>query len=92
MSYDLCGTGTCGGSLHAGPRLHNGLSGTATGYGMAHGRAYSEGVNVQWALSDATAAEGGCFVCIPGEQQTPYPSKDSRLHIKHITLVANLKQ
>ena len=55
--------GTCGGSLHAGPRLHNGLTGTATGYGMAHGRAYSEGVNVQWALGDATAAEGGCFVC-----------------------------
>eukprot|EP01043_Picozoa_sp_COSAG02_P065024 COSAG02_NODE_9682_length_2142_cov_1.923152_2_plen_110_part_00 len=85
-------TGTCGGSLHAGPRLENGLSGTATGmlviffhdysldnlfalrygvntatgYGMAHGRAYCEGVNVQWALGDATAAEGGCFVCIPG--------------------------
>ena len=55
--------GTCGGSLHAGPRLHNGLTGAATGYGMAHGRAYSEGVNVQWALGDATAAEGGCFVC-----------------------------
>eukprot|EP01046_Picozoa_sp_COSAG06_P113023 COSAG06_NODE_59729_length_273_cov_0.597701_1_plen_30_part_01 len=24
--------GTCGGSLHAGPRLHNGLTGAATGY------------------------------------------------------------
>ena len=65
--------GTCGGSLHAGPRggmagnegpLETGLSGTALGYGLANGRAYCEGVNVQWALGDATAAEGGCFVSL----------------------------
>ena len=41
---------------------------------MAHGRAYCEGVNVQWALGDATAAEGGCFVCIPGEENHFVPT------------------
>ena len=44
--------------------LETGLSGTALGYGLANGRAYCEGVNVQWALGDATAAEGGCFVSL----------------------------
>ena len=88
--------GTCGGSLHAGPMLEGGLSGTATGYGLAHGRAYCGGVNVQWALGDATAAEGGCFVCIPGGHKAryPYPGGQSSTtaidgrSVKHISVYA----
>jgi hypothetical protein len=86
--------GTCGGSLHAGPVLE--YDGVATGYGLANGRAYCEGVNVSWALGDATAAEGGCFVCIPGGHKARYPYRGGGSHpnaidqpaVKHISVHA----
>ena len=79
--------GTCGGSIHAGPRgsdargtsrneedprLDTNLSGAALGYGLSNGRAYCQGANVTWHLQDATAAEGGCSVMIPGGHKARY--------------------
>jgi hypothetical protein len=90
-------TGTCGGSIHAGPQLdHRRLSGAASGYGFSNGRAYCSGVNVSWALGDATAVDGGCFVCIPGGHKArwPYPGGPSSTtaidapSVKHVPVEA----
>ena len=51
---------------------------------------------MSWALGDATAKEGGCFVCIPGGHKAryPYPGGGSSTtaidgpSVKHISVEA----
>eukprot|EP01052_Picozoa_sp_SAG31_P034403 SAG31_NODE_4016_length_3662_cov_3.395453_3_plen_124_part_00 len=63
-------TGTCGGSLHAGPRHGQGLSGAALGFGLENGRAYCEASALQtddiqmrpsWLIFDCNTG-GECIV------------------------------